>query len=164
MPPYWNREFILNICLSLLMHFVPLHDHLFYLLPLHFKGHLHVYTPLPCRQGIKATDYFQTILKSLCSLPDHSSPAFSSPSRSPSFFFRGVKEVSVKQAQTNFSLCPPLPPHPCMPWHMQSSWSNCSHRPALFWGSVFIPFPLLARCQLPSMEKGSEYCRKKDLN
>lgn len=67
------------------MHCVPLHDHLFYLLPLHFKGHLHVYTPLPYRQGIKATDYFQAILKSLCSLPDHTSSAFSSPSRSPSF-------------------------------------------------------------------------------
>ena len=43
-----------------------------------------------------------------------------------------------------------------MPPPTQSSWSNCSHRPALFWGSVFIPLPLLARCQPPSMEKGSE--------
>lgn len=42
-----------------------------------------------------------------------------------------------------------------MPPSMQSSWSNCSHRPALFWGSVFNPLPLLARCQPYSMEKGS---------
>lgn len=121
-----------------------------------------VYLLFPCRQVVKETDYFQTIPKSLCPLPDPS-PALPSIPRPFNFIpkdWRSIEHTGQKQLQLLPSF---MSMHtPLSHIHQHSSWSSCPHR-LVCSGEVYSSLSCSAPDASPPPWK-RECCRKKDLN